>query len=108
MSQVRPVEIPKYDELSMVNLITDVMKQPDFAKFFPEQKTKADLPDRVYFFNILNTTDPGYVNALLQHAQGLRFGGQAKDAEKNRIEVSEEWIKELQASPFYSSKTISF
>ena len=108
MSQVRPVEIPKYDELSVVNLITDVMKQPDFAKFFPEQKTKADLPDRVYFFNILNTTDPGYVNALLQHAQGLCFGGLAKDAEKNRIEVSEEWIKELQASPFYSSKKISF
>ena len=104
MSQVRPVEIPKYDELSVVNLITDVMKQPDFAKFFPEQKTKADLPDRVYFFN---TTDPGYVNALLQHAQGLRFGGQAKYADKNRIEVSKKWIKELQASPFYSSKTIS-
>jgi hypothetical protein len=47
------------------------------------------------------------VNALLQHAQGLRFGGQAKDAEKNRIEVTEEWIKELQASPFYSSMTIA-
>jgi len=75
--------------------------------FFPEQKTKADLPDRVYFFNILNTTDPGNVNALLQHAQGLRFGGKAKDAEKNRIEVTEELIKELQASPFYSSMTIA-
>ena len=70
MSQVRPVEIPKYDELSVVNLITDVMKQPDFAKFFPEQKTKANLPDRVYFFNILNTTDPGMLTPYFSMRRG--------------------------------------
>jgi hypothetical protein len=79
------VEIPKYDELSVVNLIADVMKQPDFAKFFPEQKTKADLPDRVYFFNILNTTDPGYVNAPPARAGApFRWTGQGCREESHR------------------------
>ena len=36
LPQIRPAEIPKYDELSVVNLISDVMKQPELAKFFPE------------------------------------------------------------------------
>ena len=96
--------IPKYDELSVVNLISDVMKQPDLAKFLPEQKTKADAPDRIYFFNILNTVEPDYVQSLMKHAQALRFGEKGKDADRNRIEITEEWMKELQASPYYSRK----
>ncbi len=35
MSQLRPVTVPKYDKLSVKNLITDVMSIPELAKFFP-------------------------------------------------------------------------
>jgi hypothetical protein len=44
--QLRPVEVPKYDELSVVSLIKDVMTQPELAKFFPQQRTITDLPER--------------------------------------------------------------
>ena len=54
-AQLRPIVVPKYDELSVVNLIGDVMKEKDLVKFFPEQRTKADLSDREYFFNIVKT-----------------------------------------------------
>ena len=67
-AQVRPIEVPKYDELSVVSLISDVMKERELAKFFPEQRTKADLPDREYFFNIVNTSDPEYLTVLFKHA----------------------------------------
>ena len=67
-SQLRPIVVPKYDELSVVNLIGDVMKEKELAKFFPDQRTKADLPDREYFFNIVNTSDPDYLSALIKHA----------------------------------------
>lgn len=73
--QLRPIDVPRYDELSVVNLIKDIMTQPELAKLFPEQKTPADLPDREYFFNIINTTDHGYLEALIKHAQQLRFAG---------------------------------
>jgi len=104
-AQLRPIEVPRYDELSVVHLIKDIMGQPDLAKFFPEQKTPADLPDREYFFNVINTADHAYLDAVIKHAQQLRFTGKQPQDDKNFIEVNEEWQKELQASPFYSRKT---
>ena len=73
-NQLRPIEVPHYDELSVDGLIKDVMSIPDLGKFFPEQKTPANRPDREFFFNIINTADPDYLSALIRHAQGLRFG----------------------------------
>ena len=103
-AQLRPVEVPKYDELSVVSLIADIMKEKELAKFFPEQRTKADLPDRQFFFNVVNTTDPDYLAALLKHAHNLRFGAKNPQDNPTTIEVNEQWAKELQASPFYSRK----
>ena len=101
------MEVPKYDELSVVNLIKEVMAQPDLAKFFPQQRTVADLPDREFFFNVVNTTDPHYITALIKHAHSLRFGNKDPNANKNIIEVTQEWVKELEASPYYSRKSLN-
>ena len=106
-SQLRPIEVPKYDELSIVSLFADIMKEKDLAKFFPEQRTKADLPDRQFFFNVVKTTDPDYLAALLKHAHNLRFGAKNLQDYPTTIEVNEQWAKELQASPFYSRKNIA-
>ena len=35
-AQVRPVSVPRYDELSVSNLIKDVMGTKELSKFFPE------------------------------------------------------------------------
>ena len=50
--------------------------------------------------------DSDYLSALIRHAQGLRFGSGASSKEENIIVVNEHWQKELEASPFYSSKII--
>lgn len=68
LAQIRPVNVPRYDELSVLSLIKDVMAQADLAKFFPEQRTPADLPDRDYFFTVINTEEPGYLSSLIKHA----------------------------------------
>ena len=103
-AQLRPIEVTKYDELSVVSLVTDIMKEKELGKFFPEQRTKADLPDRQFFFNVVNTSDPDYLAALIKHAHDLRFGAKNPQDNPSTIEVNEEWAKELQASPFYSRK----
>ena len=95
--QLRPVEVPKYDELSVVSLIADIMKEKELAKFFPEQRKKADLPDRQFFFNVVNTNDPDYLAALLKHAHNLRFGAKNPQDNPTTIEVNEQWAMELQA-----------
>jgi hypothetical protein len=35
-NQIRPIEVPNYDELSVEALVKDVMTIPDLGKFFPE------------------------------------------------------------------------
>ena len=96
--------MPKYDELSVVSLIADIMNEKELAKFFPEQRIKADLPYRRFYFNVVNTSDPDYLAALLKHAHDLRFGAKNPQDNPTTIEVNEQWAKELQASPFYSRK----
>ncbi len=107
-SQIRPVAVPRYDELSVGGLIRDVMSNQELAKFFPEQKTVADLPDREYFFNVLNTIEPDYLSSLIRHAQGLRFNNMNKDDNPHVIEINEFWKKELKASPYFSRKSTFF
>ena len=69
LSQIKPINVPRYDELSVTALIKDVMAQPDLARFFPDQKTTADLPDRDYFFGVVNTKESEYLSNLIIHAQ---------------------------------------
>ena len=83
------------------------MKEKDLAKSFPDQRTKADLPDRQFFFNVVNTSDPDYLAALIKHGYDLRFGGKNPQDNLTTIEVNEQWAKELHASPFYSRMNIS-
>ena len=103
-AQLRPIEVPKYDELSIISLIGDIMKEKELAKFFPEQGTKADLHDREYFFNVVKTSDPDYLASLIKHAHDLRIGAKNPQDNPSTIEVNEQWAKELQASQYYSSK----
>jgi hypothetical protein len=67
-AQIRPINVPKYDELSTRALIAEVMGNKELAKFFPEQRTACDLPDREYFFNVINTVEPNYLQTLIKHA----------------------------------------
>ena len=104
LAQVRPINVPRYDELSVSGLILEVMGQKDLAKFFPEQRTKADLPDREYFFSVINTIEPDYLSALVKHAQTQRNAPVNPQDNPNVIEVTEFWQKELQASAYFSRK----
>ncbi len=71
--QIRAVSVPRYDELSVSNLIKEIMANTELARFFPPQRTLADLPDREYFFCVINTIAPEYLEQLIKHAQNQRF-----------------------------------
>jgi hypothetical protein len=57
-AELRPIDVPKNDELSLISFIADIMKQKDLAKIFPGQRTKGDLPDRQFFSKVFITSDP--------------------------------------------------
>ena len=44
----------------------------EFMKFFPSKFPKGRLPDRTYFFNIMNTVMEDYVKEIVMHANKVR------------------------------------
>ena len=47
--------MPMYDELAVVNLWPDMQADEDFMQYFPDRMAKNRLPERDYFFNIMNS-----------------------------------------------------
>ena len=41
-------------------------------RYFPTKFPKDRVPDRTYFFNIMNTVMEGYVKEIMTHAQRTR------------------------------------
>ena len=60
--------MPMYDELFVKELWPDMQGAEEFMKYFPAQFPKGRVPDRTYFFNIMNTLMEDYVQQIIKHA----------------------------------------
>ena len=49
------VDVPNYDELSVTELWPHMKVNAAFMRHFPDELPKGRLPQREYFFNIMNT-----------------------------------------------------
>ena len=68
LTDVKMVAVPNYDELSVKNLWPHMQRIDEFMKYFPDKIPKGRVPSREYFFNVMNTINPGYVQQLIKHA----------------------------------------
>ncbi len=55
LEQVSKINVPLYDELSVGNIWPMMKNDEKFMLYFPTKMAKGRVPDREYFFNILNT-----------------------------------------------------
>ena len=62
------INAPSYDELGVKHIWPLMKSDPDFMKYFPDKMAKGRLPDRTYFWNVLNTYDNDYAEQLIKHA----------------------------------------
>ena len=72
VSEIRMRHVPLYDELSVKKLFPLMKDDELFMAYFPTKMPGSRLPDRDYFFNILNTIHPKYVEGLVEHAVAQR------------------------------------
>ena len=72
ISQVRFINVPHYDEVSVKQLWPKMKELEYFKKFFPDKLPQGRLPNRDYFFNIMNTICNEYVTQLIKHANAQR------------------------------------
>ncbi len=94
-SQLRPIVVPNYDELSVKNLWADAKDDPELNVFFPNHDKDKKLPPREYFFNVLNTIQPEYLDQIIRHAQNQREERKGDDQLAEKIEITEEWKAKL-------------
>ena len=108
LKEVRWINVPLFDELSVINIWPMTKEDKQCMKYFPQKLPKGRVPDREYFFNILNTLYPLYVQEIIRHANDQR-NSVANDAQaRETIEVSDKWWEALNAVPFISCKCFCF
>ena len=108
LKEVRWINVPLFDELSVIKIWPMTKEDTQFMKYFPQKLPKGRVPDREYFFNILNMLYPLYVQEIIRHANDQR-NSVANDAQaRETIEVSDKWWEALNAVPFISCKFFCF
>ena len=98
------MNVPFYDELSVVKIWPMVQKDPEIMKYFPAKLPKGRVPDRSYFFNVMNTFQSSYIEGLIRNANNQRNSVTNEEKAMEAIEVTEDWWDALTAMPFTSRK----
>ena len=98
------MNVPFYDELSVVKIWPMIQTDPEVMKYFPDKLPKGRVPDRNYFFNLLNTCQPEYVENIITNANEQRNSTANEEKAKEAIEVTEDWWNALNSMPFMSCK----
>ena len=60
-AEVRYIQVPHYDELSVKALYPMFAKDVEMMSYFPDKYPTGKGPPREYFFNVLNTKHPDYL-----------------------------------------------
>ena len=94
--------VPKYDELSVKHFWPLMQKDVEFMLYMPDPTADGRVPEREYFWNVLNTLQTEYVQRLIKHANAQRNTVQEDGDGADAIEISEEWWQKLNALPFVS------
>jgi len=61
LTDVKYVNVPRYDELSVRKFWPILRQDKTFMKFMPDKDNEHIFPEREYFWNIANTVQNDYV-----------------------------------------------
>ena len=103
-SEVKEIAVPYYDELSVKALYPMFKKDPVFMSYFPEKFSKGKGPPRKYFFDVLNTLHPEYLQQVMAHANKQRMTIEGDKMKTQAIEMSQYWEEQLATMPYLSCK----
>ena len=67
-TEVKWVEVMKYDELSVKSLYAKFLEMPMMKDYFPNKYPKGRTCERDYMFNVANTLHEEVVTELVDHA----------------------------------------
>ena len=68
MTNVKFINVPKYDELSVTNLMPKVAGNAEFMAYMPDKLPKGKQIGRDYFMNVFNTLYQEHMKRIVEHA----------------------------------------
>ena len=74
--EVDYIHVSHFQELSVKNLWKDLKQDPKFILYFQNEYADERNPSREYFFNILNTLYPAYLEQIMKHAAKERYSAE--------------------------------
>lgn len=97
--------IPNYKEISVKNLYDDAMQDPVLSRYLPNKnQLSGKLPERDFFFGVMSTLKNTYMKEIVKDANDKRFKPSDDPSKKEGILITEDWLKDLTAHPYHSSK----
>jgi hypothetical protein len=61
IGQINFIIVPIYEELSVKKILDMVKNESELISYLPDELLTKKIPEREYFFNILNTVYPGFL-----------------------------------------------
>jgi hypothetical protein len=61
IGQINFIIVPIYEELSVKKILDMVKNESEIISYLPDELLTKKIPEREYFFNILNTVYPGFL-----------------------------------------------
>ncbi len=62
------MNVPLYQEISVIKIWPMMKTDAQIMMYFPSKMAKGRVPDREYFFNVVNTFHSDFVKNLIDHA----------------------------------------
>ena len=103
-ADVKFIEVPHFEELSVKKFYPMMAKDAVFMSFFPDKYPIGKAPPRGYFFNIMNTLYPDYLQKCMAHANEQRTAADGVAMKDATIRMSEYWSEQLDSMPYLSRK----
>ncbi len=98
------LEVPHFSELSIKNLYDDALADDVLKMYLPSKMQVSNkLPERHFFFGVIGTLKKHWLTEVIKVANDKRNKASEDGDDKNRIVISQSWMKELTAHPYYSS-----
>jgi hypothetical protein len=61
IGDINYILVPIYEELSVKKILDMVKHESEIISYLPDELLTKKIPEREYFFNILNTVYPGFL-----------------------------------------------
>ena len=107
MSEIRQVNVPKYDELSTKKLYPlQLDGHPEVMCHLPDSFPKERYPDRDYFFTVLATKRYEWLTSCIEHAKKMRYSSQEESLKAETVACTAEWFDALTEKPFFGKLSI--